>query len=1320
MAKVEGLTIIINGDATPFKRAMSEAKAEGTMLSRHLATVNKLIQFDPSSTVLLTRRQQLLNAALSQNAVHLSRLRQMNATYAANAASLTDAQRRQWMHLQRRMSEVELEYVKLRQQAIKYGAAASAANLKFNAGARGLQATLGKVSNQLLAVSAVTGLVAAASIKAAYEFESSFAGVRKTIIATEAEYENLARASREIALNKPISVNDVNRIMELGGQLNIASRYLDKFASVMADLDVSTDLGLEEGSLQLAQFMNITNMSQADVDRLGATIVDLGNNSATTEQRLMNMAMRIAGSGSNIGLSAQNVLALSAALSASGIQAEMGGNAISTIMNRIDKAVALNNSSLETWAATAGMTTEEFKYNWTNNVQDTLLAVIKGMGTFRDEGGNLNVLLKDMGISYMRQIDTMQRLSRTGKLVEELFMRSNTAWANNTALVREATQRYSTAESKVKMMGNAIYDAGITIGQAILPAFKDVVIGVTDVVQAFGKMDDTSRAAVVNIGAVMMSVGLAVKALESLSGGLGFLGEKFAQFKTWLVESAKGAAQYTEQTIVTTAAVTAETDAETVNGAAKLQAGAKTSIFTAAQQLLTASTWSLATALGVTNGMLLGWIAAAAAVGVAVGILVKQLDPMNQMTKATKEQAEQVDNARLRYEVLTKAFGAHSDEAVRAKAAYDDLELEYKENSETIGEMVKRLADVSKGLQEVREEVDSATAEADSDAGRILNTAASIEKLRDASDDASKMQLIGYIADLNAQVEKVDITMADAVEGTEAYEAALYEAQQAADKVRFDAAYEAFGTLSASAAEAETALEDLRNEYEWMRDDDYMSQLVEQYRSGQMSTDLPQYQQVAAYAALSEAVDDANRGIKTQQEIMRQTMDKTDAYEMAMRFASDANVSLEEACKYVTEEMGIEANAADVMAYKMQQARIETAESAAELQEMAEAIESLEASNPYLADLMADIGASATGLATYLQESGISVEDFAKELENMADTATDALNRIEVDSETTLYDLISNLNHNRDVMRGWGDDMAKLWDEYGNQGNEANDRALEYLASLGPEYANVVHQIVEGGKPAFEEFANAWGEAGEAGTKAGMDSIGASKDKMAAKAKEVADAINEKVRGGSNRASDIVKGGLNAQVSAYKTIGPRMVSSAASTFTKVGDSAKNVTKHSGSMYQWGYDMMNSFKRGIIAAKVIEYTNHLADEIKRRFHFSLPDEGPLREGGGPAVWMADMVDEMIAGLRSREDALSAQSSRIAWAVRSPLDNMRLGVGVADWTAAYPAYSRAAPYGGVYQGDTINISVTATHQMDENALAGAIADRVSAIKAARGRR
>ena len=111
---------------------------------------------------------------------------------------------------------------------------------------------------------------------------------------------------------------------EAAGQLGIATDDVLTFTRVMLDLGESTNLSADEAATALALFANITGTSAADYERLGSVIVGLVNNFATTEAEITEMAQRLASAGTLAGMSEAEILALAAAMSSVGIEAEAG------------------------------------------------------------------------------------------------------------------------------------------------------------------------------------------------------------------------------------------------------------------------------------------------------------------------------------------------------------------------------------------------------------------------------------------------------------------------------------------------------------------------------------------------------------------------------------------------------------------------------------------------------------------------------------------------------------------------------------------------------------------------------------------------------------------------------------------------------------------------------------------------------------------------------------------------------------------------------------------------------------------------------------
>lgn len=335
--------------------------------------------------------------------------------------------------------------------------------------------TIGDLSKKALqttaaVVAGTSAAMAAAgtySVKTGIEFESAFAGVKKTVDATDTQLNELRQSLINMSKEMPQSAAELSEIAEAAGQLGIKTENLKDFTKVMAQLGDATNMTSTEAADSLARFANITGMSQKNFDRLGSVIVALGNNLATTESEVVSMGMRLAGAGSQIGMSEAQIMSLAAALSSVGIEAEAGGSAFSTIMAKMQLAVESGGDSLNAFADLAGMSADKFKKAFQKDATSAIMTFIKGLSTCDEKGVSAIKTLDDMGISEIRQRDALLRASGAYDTFADAMKIGTTAWEENTALANEASQRYETLESKIDMAKNSV--------DALAIAFKDSV-----------------------------------------------------------------------------------------------------------------------------------------------------------------------------------------------------------------------------------------------------------------------------------------------------------------------------------------------------------------------------------------------------------------------------------------------------------------------------------------------------------------------------------------------------------------------------------------------------------------------------------------------------------------------------------------------------------------------------------------------------------------------------------------------------------------------------------------------------------------------------
>ena len=479
----------LRADAASSAKSLAAIRAENRAIEENIVAIRK----GPAAVQALANEREVMNRLLAAGVTRES-------AYGREIEKQIRLQQKYRQDLDQANDELE-----------RQGRAAemAAARLqKMGAGLSSVGSTLTR------AVTLPLVAVGGGAVKLASDFESSFAGIRKTVNATETQFAALAQGMRDLSKEIPVNVNELNRIGEAAGQLGIETENILDFTRVMANLGVATNLSSDEAATALARLANITQLPQTEFDRLGSTIVALGNNFATTEAEIVQMGLRVAGAGKQIGLTEGQILAVATALSSVGIEAEAGGSAISKVMINIALAASKGGTELQQFAAVAGMSSREFQAAFRDDAATAVNAFIQGLGRMQEAGGNVLGTLEAMGIIEVRMRDALLRASGAGDLLTRALKLQGEAWEENTALTTEAEQRYKTFESQLTLFWNRLKDVGITLGTALLPALRDTLTALQPAIDTlaslaagFAGLSPGAQKAILALGAVAAAVG---------------------------------------------------------------------------------------------------------------------------------------------------------------------------------------------------------------------------------------------------------------------------------------------------------------------------------------------------------------------------------------------------------------------------------------------------------------------------------------------------------------------------------------------------------------------------------------------------------------------------------------------------------------------------------------------------------------------------------------------------------------------------------------------------------------------------------------------
>ncbi len=360
-----------------------------------------------------------------------------------------------------------------------------------------------------------------AAIKASVDYEYAFANVRKTVDATEEEYDRLSDSVKQMSTEVAASAEDIAEVMSIAGQLGIENEHLADFTRTMIDLGNSTNMVAADAASEAARFANIMGMSQNEFQNLGSTLVDLGNNYATTESEIMSMSLRLAGAGRQVGLSEAQILGFAAALSSVGIESQMGGSAFSKALIKMEVAAATGGDALEDFARVSGMSASQFKDLWERDAASAFQAFIVGLSKMDEEGVSAIKTLDDIGIAEIRLRDTLLRATNATELFSKTQDTANKAWAKNTALTTEANKRYATTKSRLINLKNTALMFARQIGDDLNPTIQQIIDKANDLLQKFLSLDATQRQSIVKWAAFAAAVGPVVLVLGKVVGAVG-------------------------------------------------------------------------------------------------------------------------------------------------------------------------------------------------------------------------------------------------------------------------------------------------------------------------------------------------------------------------------------------------------------------------------------------------------------------------------------------------------------------------------------------------------------------------------------------------------------------------------------------------------------------------------------------------------------------------------------------------------------------------------------------------------------------------------
>lgn len=525
----KGITIEINGDASGFSKALRSIKTEVSGVDHELGKLARAMKSEfnsgATSASLFVNQQELMKQKyanlVKQQATHQqaleaekAKLQQLTAQY-GEYDSQTIACAQNIDYLNSEMALLSSQMDKLSSGMIL----GSQSTLRLYSSLGRVSKAAAQAADAIRPLATASTAALAASVASAISFEDAWTGVTKTVEGTPAQMEAINDGLKELATSTASSYQDLAKFAELAGQMGVNTDSIVGFTKTVAMLGDTTNVAGEEAAQALAKIANImVPVEQRTTDyyeRFGSTLVDLGNNFATTEADIVAMSTKLASAGRAVGFTTPQVMALATSLSSLGVQANAGGNSMSKLLNRIQLAVSTGNGDLTSFAETAGMSAQEFSKAWGEDAGRAFEKFIQGLG----KTGNVTKALDELGIKEVRMANAVRALAQSSDVLTSAMDNANHAWESNAAMVTEAEKRYATLKSALSQAWEAIKQLGAGIGEALTPTIRSIANGIKDLATWFGQLSPGAKSLAANLLLIAPATWTASKGIEKIANG---------------------------------------------------------------------------------------------------------------------------------------------------------------------------------------------------------------------------------------------------------------------------------------------------------------------------------------------------------------------------------------------------------------------------------------------------------------------------------------------------------------------------------------------------------------------------------------------------------------------------------------------------------------------------------------------------------------------------------------------------------------------------------------------------------------------------------
>ena len=405
---------------------------------------------------------------------------------------------------------------------------------------RGSKEVLDSLGSSLVKASLGLGAIGAAltgpfvlGVHAAAEFEQSMVGVRRTLGAfegvgddVEENFQGIAKGLRDISSVSGMATGELAGIAEQAARLGLKSKD-DVLAFTDAVQKVSQVTGIAGPAVarDMASLAKAMDFPIDQMERLGSAVVEVGRITQSSDREILGLAQILTGTARTAGLSTEQLLTLSAAISSTGGASFMAGQAFNILLTRMTQAVQEGDDLLDIFAKVTHLvdsqitSAEAFAELFRSNPMRAITEFFQGLNASGEKGV---IVLQRLGLEGGRTARAFLQFAQQAASIPAIQERVNKAISDGTALQTQYNNVQATFEEILKDVERAAQAALVETYQDALVVLKPVANALLDVINTAREFPVVNKLAA---------------AVATLTGGFALLGSTLGFTAKGLLET---------------------------------------------------------------------------------------------------------------------------------------------------------------------------------------------------------------------------------------------------------------------------------------------------------------------------------------------------------------------------------------------------------------------------------------------------------------------------------------------------------------------------------------------------------------------------------------------------------------------------------------------------------------------------------------------------------------------------------------------------------------------------------------------------------------